>query len=247
LRAAIEWSYNLLTAPERIVFSRCSVFSGGWTLEAAEAVCAERDVLNKDILNLMCNLVDKSLVVAERGQDEPRYRFLSTIGQFAAQMLQASQDDKIARSCHAAFFLNLASGAEEKLKGFEQVRWLTLLENEHDNIRSALAWSLENDAEKMLHASRGLHLFWLIHGHFGEARKWLERVLADSRINLLSVDRAHTLRQAGAMAFALGDYPDALQYLNESLNIGEKLKDASSVAYAKFTLGSLAYKQKHDF
>src|SRR5262245_23832313 len=159
-------------------------------------------------------------------------------------MLLTRNNDKITRSRHATFFLDFASAAEEKLKGSEQIASLTLLENEHDNIRSALAWSLQNDIDKMLDAMRGLHQFWLIHGYFGEGRSWLERVLAHPTMRSITVQRAQALRQAGTMVLRQGDYVSTEQFLNESLEIGEKLKDASSIATAKFDLGILAIVQQ---
>src|SRR5262249_4234456 len=111
---------------------------------------------------------------------------------------------------------------------------------------SALAWSLENDGKEMLHATQGLYQFWLIHSHFVEGRKWLEQLLAHPKLNSVTVDRAQALRQAASMALSQGDYVAALEYLNDSLDLAEKLKDARSVAYAKAVLGVVAFRQ-HEF
>ena len=144
LRGTLDWSYALLSEPERRLFCRLSVFAGGWTLEAAEAVGAGGQTEQSDVLDLLSRLVEKSLVVAEAtGGGGVRYRMLEPIRQYAREKLQEGGEGEEVRRRHASFFLALAEEAEPRLRGPEDMEWLERLEVEHDNLRAALSWALE--------------------------------------------------------------------------------------------------------
>jgi predicted ATPase len=180
LRGALDWSHELLSEDEKKLFGRLSVFAGGWTLEAAEAVGAGEDVQEEDILDLLSGLVEKSLVVAKGfDQGRVRYRLLEPVRQFALEKLEEVGEAEEIRRRHAGFFLALAEDAEPRLRGPEDMEWLERLEAEHDNLRAALSWALEpREPQLGLRLAGALWMFWHAHGHYGEGRKWLEEALA---------------------------------------------------------------------
>lgn len=179
LRALIDWSYDLLSDEERMLFRQLSVFAGGWTFEAAESVCADLDVLN-----LLTQLVNKSLVMADADAhaERTRYRLPETIRQYARDKLYETGEAEQTRDRHLKFFLEFAEEIEPRLRGAEQLEWLDRLETEHDNLRTALAWSawsLENGMIKnMVQLAGTLYYFWLLRGYFSEGQKWLGDALA---------------------------------------------------------------------
>ncbi len=176
LRALIDWSYDLLSDEERMLFRQLSVFAGGWTFEAAETVCFDLDVLN-----LLTQLVNKSLVMvdADAQAEGTRYRLPETIRQYARDKLLESGEAEQVRDRHLDFFLRLAETAEPKLRSGEQLVWLERVETEHDNMRTALAWSLESrKGDHALQLAGTLYYFWLLRGYFSEGLKWLNDALA---------------------------------------------------------------------
>lgn len=189
LKALIDWSYNLLTEKERRLLLRLSVFAGGWTLEAAEKVCADQAgswLSSDEILDLLGQLVDKSLVVmaADASNEQPRYRMLETIRQYAHEKMVGNppaEDSELAavRQRHLDYFLSLALQAEPHLRGKGQRVWVDRLDVELDNIRLALEWARSNDIEKGLQAATALEWFWHIRNHWMEGKGWLEQLLAE--------------------------------------------------------------------
>jgi predicted ATPase/DNA-binding CsgD family transcriptional regulator len=244
LRAAIDWSYNLLPPDEQVLFRRVSVFVGGWTLEAAEFVCEDASVKSEDILNLMEQLINKSLVISEEVQHESRYRMLETIRQYANEKLIESGESDALRERHLKYFLDLAEAAEPKLEGKEQGQWLSQLELEHNNLRAALDWSEtgEPGTESGLRLAGALWLFWKIHGYFTEARSRLERLLAKGNDAPAGV-RAKGLSALGTMAYDQGDMPNALVYHEEALDLYQELGDQAGVAFTINNLGCQADRQ----
>ena len=179
LRGTLDWSHELLSEHERELFARLSVFAGGWTLEAAEAVGAGGDTDQSVVFDPLSGLVEKSLVVAEATGRGARYRLLEPVRQYASERLEGAEGDEILRR-HAYYFLNLAEYAEPELRGPEDVEWLERLEVEHDNLRAALSWSSEvGEAELVLRLAGALWMFWEAHGHYSEGRMWLERAPAE--------------------------------------------------------------------
>ena len=178
LQALIDWSHNLLSESECVLLRRLSVFAGGWTLEAAESVCADDGLESDQILDLLLGLVDKSLVLAETQGAEPRYHMLETIRQYAREKLWAAGEGEMMRQRHLAYFVDLAERAEPNLRAFDMVMWLDRLEAEHDNMRAALEWALESNAEAVLQLAGALWWFWHIRDHKSEGAEWLERALS---------------------------------------------------------------------
>ena len=242
LFALIEWSHNLLPEPERILLRRLSVFSGGWTFEAAEVVCAAG--LDEDVLDLLTHLVDKSLVAVEEERGEARYRLPETIRQYARDKLFESGEGKNIRDRHLEFFIRFAETAEPKLRSAEQLVWLDRLETEHDNLRTALAWSLESDySESALRLSGALFYFWLLRGYVSEGQKWLDDALAlaarrqpggaaaETRPDM--AQRAKVLVGDAYMRLALlSDLTGARQRLEESMGLWRELGDKWWIAVA---------------
>jgi predicted ATPase/class 3 adenylate cyclase len=179
LRGLIDWSYDLLSETERTLFRRLTAFTGGWTLEAAAAVCADPALDRHAVVDVLGRLVDKSLVLADEQGGDDRYRLLETIRQYGLERLGETTDGEIVRDRHRDFYLAFAEDAERGLQGAEQVRWLQRLEMDHDNMRTALRWSLERGAtEQALRLGSAMWPFWDTRGYISEGREWLEELLA---------------------------------------------------------------------
>ena len=208
LEALIDWSYDLLPEAEREALRRLSVFAGGWTFEAAEAI------IGPEALDLLSHLVDKSLVVAEEQGEQSRYRLLETIRQYARDKLLESGEATKARDLHLETYLHLAIEAEPMLEGPEMLRTLDQVEDDLDNIRVALEWALERNPQVGLQLAASLRWFWQSRGSLTEGRRWLRDSLAHFEA-LPSVEgeagrgrlalRAKGLAAAGTMAFAMGE------------------------------------------
>ncbi len=242
LRGTLDWSYDLLDEPERVLFGRLSVFAGGWHLGAAEAVGSGGGLEREDIPGLVFRLVDKSLVMAEMGDDgEVRYRLLQPVRQYGVGRLRESGGAPEARRRHADYFMGLAEGAEPDLTGAQQAAWLDRLENEYGNLRAAIAWSLEEDGdpEVGLRLAGALWRFCYTRGHYGEGREWLEGTLARAHDSAAGL-RAKALTGAGVLAFLQCDYVRATVLLEESLALYRELEDELGIASALQSLGSIA-------
>ncbi|HVC80067.1 MAG TPA: tetratricopeptide repeat protein [Chloroflexota bacterium] len=183
LKAAMDWSFALLSPREQLLFGRLSVFAGGFGLDAVEAVCGGPDLPKEAILNLLSSLLDKSLILTERHRGAARYRLLEPMRQYAARILEQSGDLATPRRRHRDWFLHLAECAETQLWTAEQREWLTRLETEHDNLRAALDFCVTTtgESETGLLLARALWQFWLLRGHFADGRHWLESLLRVTR------------------------------------------------------------------
>ncbi len=211
LRALIDWSYNLLEEPERILLRRLSVFSGGWSLEAAERVCADEDedyqpLCAEDILDLLSELVDKSLVQTTSAADgSNHFRMLETIRQYAHEKLVDEGESVSVRTRHMKYYLVLVEEKEPKIRGREQLKVLERLEEELDNLRLGLEWALHTDVEAELRMAAGLRWFWHIRSRQSEGIDWLERGLeaanvvaqGDGGIRIDPIMRARALTTLG--------------------------------------------------
>jgi predicted ATPase len=182
LRSLIDWSYGLLHEAEKALLCRLSVFAGGCTLAGAEAVCDGEGVKQEDVLDILTSLVDKSLVGTEERNSATRYRLLETVRQYALERLREGGEEAQWRGRHLAHFVAVTEEAEPQLTGADQRTWLERLEAEHDNLRSALAWSSTagGDAARGLRLAGAFWWFWYVRGYFGEGRRWLSALLADS-------------------------------------------------------------------
>jgi predicted ATPase/class 3 adenylate cyclase/DNA-binding CsgD family transcriptional regulator len=261
LRSTIEWSYNLLATDEQALFRRLAVFVGGCTLDAVEAVY-HVDAWRLEIgdvppaatfqspfalLDGLAALVDQSLVhQGEQADGEPRFVMLETIREYALERLVASGEAAITRQLHAHFFLGLAQAAEPQLTTGKQRLWLERLEQEHDNLRAALAWSQSTPggAELGLWLAAALWWFWWVRGYVSEGRAWLEGMLAQTQAELPAgsdtYTRATALYRAGYLAWAQDNYPRATALCEESLALFKRLGNRCGIGWAHYTLGLVA-------
>ena len=242
LRGTLDWSYELLSESERGLFARLSVFAGGWTLEAAEAVGAGDGVEKDDVLDLLSKLVDKSLVVTTLGAEgTPRYRMLEPVRQYAHEKLEASGETEANGCRHAGFFLALAEEAELGLWGPDQMVWLERLKVEHDNMRAALSRSIERGEHELgLRLAGALRWFWHGHGHYGEGRSWLEEALSrDSRASVAA--RVKALSAVGWLAMDQDDTDRVVEAAEEGLKLsaGTEIEDPFGASFMRM-LGSVA-------
>ncbi len=241
LRSLIDWSYDLLSDTEKALLCRLSVFSGGWTLEAAEQVCAGEPVEEWEVLEVLTGLADKSLVTPEQREGATRYRLLETVRQYARDRLLESGDGEQWRDRHLACCLSLGEEAEPHLRGAEQQAWLERLETEHDNLRAALDWSSQDpgNAEAGLRLAGAVWRFWYVRGHLGEGRERLAQALEADRADTPAA-RAKALHGAGGLAWSQGDYAAARELQEESLAIRRELGDRRGIASVLGNLGNVA-------
>jgi predicted ATPase/DNA-binding SARP family transcriptional activator/DNA-binding CsgD family transcriptional regulator len=248
LRATLDWSYELLSKAERLLLGRLSVFAGGWTLEAAEAVGSGESVGESDVLDLLSRLVEKSLVVVEEGEHGVmRYAVLEPVRQYAREKLRVSGEQDAVQRRHAGYFLALAQEAEPEMSGPDQEAWLRRLEREHANLRAALAWALdpadsieprEHHTELGLRLAGALGRFWGVYGP-GEGLRWLEKGLARGR-EVPKPALAKALYEAGWIELFQGDYESAIALLEEGLTLFRELGDRRGVATSLVNLGFAA-------
>ena len=231
LRATLDWSHELLGEDEKELFGRLSVFAGGWTLEAAEAVGAGGSTGEDDILDPLSSLVEKSLVVSEAVEvGGVRYRMLEPVRQYAQEKLEESREAEDVRRRHLTFFLVLAEDAEPRLQGPEDMVWLQRLEAEQDNLRAALSWSLERGETKLgLRLAGTLGLFWHAHGHLGEGRKWLEEALAKGDWASVA-ERLKAMKALFWLAFDQWDHDRAEAVAQEAIELSVEADINSSLA-----------------
>jgi predicted ATPase/DNA-binding CsgD family transcriptional regulator len=235
LRGTLDWSYDLLSAPERTLLQRLAVFAGGWTLEAVELVCAGRGLEGDAVLDVLAGLVSKSLVVVGHEAQAARYRLLETVRQYAWERLQRAGEQEDVGRRHRDWCLALAEEAEPRLYCAEQVQWLDRLEREHDNLRVALAWShaRTDESTALARLARALWWFWYLHGHFGEGGRWLEDAVAGTEPSSL---RAGVLLGMGWLAYGQGELEHATDLLEESLTLAREYRDRRTAVQAMIAL-----------
>jgi predicted ATPase/DNA-binding SARP family transcriptional activator/DNA-binding CsgD family transcriptional regulator len=240
MRAAIGWSHRLLSEGEKQLFAGLSTFSGGFTLEAAEAVCPGGAVEEGEVLYLVSGLVDKSLVVVETtAEARVHYRMLEPVRQYAQERLEEGGEAEAIRRRHAAFFLELAERAEPQLKGPGQVEWLKLLEEDNDNLRTAMAWLLEKgDYEAAVRMAHALWIFWMIHGHQGEGRLWIEEALAKGKM-LTTHAQAKALSVQFSTYYGLGNPERMEQIAEEAAALFRQVGDKLGLAYVLACLATV--------
>jgi predicted ATPase/class 3 adenylate cyclase len=221
LRNAIEWSYGLLDEGEKMLFGRLGVFSSGATLEAMEAVCDAEGDLPTDVFEGASSLLNKSLVRQEEGAGgEPRFVMLETIHEFANAKLEGRGEAEAVRRAHAEYFLALAEEADPMLWGAEDAAWLDRLEQEHDNMRTALSWAIEHEeGELALRLGAALRWFWYMEGYYGEGRRWLEAALGKDWDAAAAEARARALEGVGWLASGQGDLDRAQAAAEEGLKL----------------------------
>ena len=206
LRAAMDWSYDLLNPQEKTLLHRLSVFAGGWTLAAAEQVCAGEGTAGEsiedwEVLDLLTSLTDKSLALAETRGGTIRFRLLETVRQYAEERLAAGAEGEAVRRSYTGYFLEWAEDIKPKLRGPEQAQWLEVLEEEYNNLRHALALCSEEaeGGRKGLRLGTVLQHFWLMRGHFSEGREGLTTLLARPEVQEPTKLRADALNGAAIL------------------------------------------------
>jgi non-specific serine/threonine protein kinase len=240
LRATIDWSYDLLPNDERRLLRRLAVFTGGCSLEAAEQVCGE-DSSGADTLELLCHLIDKSLVTVDDEEREHRYRLLETVRQYARDRLFESGETAAMRDRHLRFFEHLALQAETELLGPNHLVWARRLTADHDNLRAALEWALatSGSTQSSLRVVCALWIFWNQRNHFAEARQWVERALAAAPDAPRSL-RVRALAAGADSSFLSGDYAAASAFCEEALALDDVGlgRDRWAVAFTAFILAN---------
>jgi non-specific serine/threonine protein kinase len=257
VRASIDWSYALLTGAEQALLRRLSVFAGGWTLEGAEAVGSDGKGLSPhlfagtppglpvdyspprtDLMDLLTQLVEKSLVLFEQPESEARYQLLETVRQYARDRLLESGEQEPVRRRHLEFVADLAEQGEAGLKGPEQSEWVGRLDAEHDNLRAGLDWAVEScEATLGLRLAGALTRFWEIRGHLKEGRERLCGMLALTSPAAATGLRAKALNAAARLADGQGDYTAMRLLVEESLELWRELGDQRGIGVSLRQLG----------
>ena len=237
LRALIDWSYDLLSNTERLLFLRLSVFAGGWTLEAAEEVCVGDGIDSFEVLDLLSQLVNKSLVVViEKSKSgETRYRMLETIRQYAREKLLETGGSEVVHQRHLAYFVQLAERAEPELYTSKQVFWFHHLDNEFDNLRIALEWGLTSDVKAGLRLLVSLRFFWEIRSLFREVGDWSTRLL--ERYHDKDILRTRALILCSHSILQLGNFIQARAMAEQSLQLSRTLHEQAAEAFSLWGLG----------
>lgn len=240
---AIQWSYDLLEGEERKLFDRLAVF-GGFTLEAADKVANKED-LSVDILNAVASLVDKSLLTQREmaADGEPRFRMLEVVREFALEQLGATGQANEFKRVHAEFFAQMAESFELELRSVKAAEWLETLEQEHDNLRSAIEWSLEHDLEIALRMVAALRLFWDRRGYLSEGSRWIKQVLEKSVEEADTKLRAKAYLGIGNLSWKQGELEAAEQFFQESLRLSREIDDKFWICRSVGGLGSVKNRQ----
>jgi predicted ATPase/class 3 adenylate cyclase/DNA-binding CsgD family transcriptional regulator len=248
LRNTIAWSYNLLDAAEQQLFRRLSVFIGGCSLQAIEALSAALDKSDEaaQALEVVASLVDKSLLQqTEQEGDEPRFVMLETIRDYGLERLTVNGEMEATQQAHAAYYLALAEEAEPQLLSNQQIMWLEQLDREHENLRAALHWSLEQgeagqSMEMALRLGAALEQFWVIRGYHNEGRTFLERALAAHEVAAAPV-QAKALSTAGRLALNQYDMDQGEVLCEQHLALCRELGDTAGIALSLQRLGVVAW------
>ncbi len=236
LRALVDWSHELLAPDEKVMLRRLSAFSGGWTVEAAEAVCGDPGGI--EVLDALTGLIDKSLVATEESEGSGRHRLLETIRDYARERLLDSAEAETLREAHLRYFLELAQRTDPLLRGPGQRFHMGVLDRERANLRSALEWSSQaREASSLMALAVSLWRYWRMRSDFSEGRRWLGLAL---RLNpdAPAADRARCLLRAGSLANYQGDYREAHPLLALSLELHRSLGVTRELADALILLAN---------
>ena len=276
LRGAIEWSYKLLDEDEKLLFERLSIFSGGWSASAAQAICSNNiSTTNENsepgagwakLWTELNSLNEKSLIRQNENNNTPTsttnsnvyqgFMMLETIREYALEQLAQRGELEQIQCNHAKYYVELAETAEPELRGPQQVEWTTRLEVENDNLRGALSWLLKHDQpgelELALRLAGSLRWFWEMHNYLSEGRQWLEVALAKDTNLIPTAIKAKALNTAGVLAYHQADYPKSILLLTKSLQLQRQLQDKLGIAKTLNNLGNVAtmqgdYTQAHSY
>ena len=247
LQATIDWSYHLLLPHEQTLFRRLSVFVNGWTLKAAESICSDTNIKSQEVLNLLSQLVEKSLINTEEVDGDKRYGMLETIRQYADEKLMESGEYVTLRDKHLEYFLNLAETAEPHLRKEEQIEWLNQLDADLENLRAALECALNKDLPELsLRLCAALGTFWSIRRFWLEGSKWTEGALSKPSQNAGAPEKTARVRafyQDAALANGQDDIERMQTSAELSLSLAEKSTDKRDIAIAQFYVGFAFYRR----
>lgn len=241
LRATMDWSYDLLSDAERVLLRWLSVFAGGWTLEAAEAVAGEYPMLLRSILDLLTALVDKSLVIVEQKRGLVRYRLLETVREYSREKLREAGEAEQTHNRHLHYLVKVAEEAFPEMLTAKEKTWADRLESDIDNIRAALTWGIEHDLDAAARLASSLHFFWDAYGHLKEGRAWLEQMLPRIAVWGNDIRRVRVLNAVGNVVRAQMEPRAARPFLEASLSIAEPLGAQPEIAFALLMLGNVHY------
>lgn len=239
LKALIDWSYDLLSENERILWSRLSVFNGGWTLEAAEEICSDDKTNKSEILDLLSQLIEKSII----GYDDmiARYKMLETIKEYGEEKLKPECESTKIFSRHLDYFTEFSESAEPVIELREGVIWLERLEYDHINLQSAIEWSMNNiEKEKGARIAIALGRFWIIRGHLTTGKRLFENILR----NLDGLSKkltAQVYSHTGSLLTFQGEYEEAQKFFDKGLILQREYKDKSGIAYSLSGLGNVLF------
>jgi predicted ATPase/class 3 adenylate cyclase len=237
LRALVDWSYDLLEENEQVLLARLSVFAGGFDLEAIEAICGSVPLTPEDVLDIVTSLVEKSLLRAEDAEEGARYRMLETIRDYAREKL-ILRDEQIALGlAHCDHFLTFAKASSRGLQGPEQAEWMRRVERAHDDLRSAIALTLNGGADPVLGVKFAVALmgFWILRGYSTEGRNYLRAALALPAVLASDLAHAHALYVGATLADAQGNYSEAVRMLEECTTLRRALGSPVDLAAALST------------
>jgi len=250
LEALIDWSYDLLTGSEKTLLQRLSIFAGGWTLQAAEQICHAQPLQKGEILDVLARLVDKSLVNSDTRQGEARYSMLETIRQYARNKLIQSGEIEALRHHHLEYYADFCRKANPQLWRAQQVRWMDRLEEEHDNLRAALEWSMcescgQGQILAGMHIAADIFIFWLVRGYWSEGLDWMRRLLElPAAAGIEDPVKTRLTYSIGFLVKEIGDLHSAKKYFLEALEASGE--NGSARAYALLGLGEVSMIEKFD-
>ncbi|MCL4395010.1 MAG: hypothetical protein M1482_09455, partial [Chloroflexi bacterium] len=254
LRALIDWSHDLLSGEEKMLFRRLAVFNGGLTLEAIEVVCSGDGIRKEQVLDVLARLIDQSLLFSEERDHATVYRLLDTIHQYAGAKLSESGELGTLHDRHLRYFIAQAEAAEPNLAGPAQGLWLDRLESQRHNLRAALDWTLslqpredgvERDRAAGLSLAGALYWYWVIRGPLSEGRRWLETALALNPAERRDAARAKALAGLGEIAWDQTDIPNARASYGESLEIWRELKNDWWTAFGLLCMAYVLLYEDH--
>jgi non-specific serine/threonine protein kinase len=247
LRGTLDWSYELLSDPERALLCRLAVFAGGWVLEAAEGICGDEGISQNDVLDLLSNLVNKSLVVVEQSGSGVWYRLLDPLRAYALEKLKQAGDELRVLSRHRDWYVQLAERFETEWRGPLQRAWVNRLEREEANVREALRTCLDRgEIAQGLRLAGALPRFWDLHSQLTEGREWLAELLSRVCQPAPEAIMAKALGAAGYLAVYQGDVRTAEVQLTEALHLWRELRDGYGIARTLITMGEAAHAQNDD-
>jgi non-specific serine/threonine protein kinase len=242
MRATVDWSYALLSGPERDLFERLSVFAGDFSVEATEAIAAPVERAGQTALGLLAHLVDSAVVLAEPApMGAMRYRLLETLKQYGTERLRDRGSLDAVRHAHASYFLDMAEQVEPDLSGPRVNSAQKRLEADHDDLRAALGWFVENtEVDSAQRLAGALRRFWFFRGHLSEADTWLNRVLALPSGGRPTAGRAKCVQGLTMLRLGRGDYHAVERLAVESCALWQAIDDQAEHAFSLFHAGLAA-------